>query len=146
MTSRLKGTSYQDIVTIWAISRAGYVPQLISIRMPNPVVVYELLKRAGAVALIADQNFESLLADSPFPVLYSVNVSSDGCEELPALEPLATPSDPKNIVMIFHTSGSTSGSPKLVPITTKWLDFAIEKMGQFQMPSSMVKQQTVVSG
>jgi long-subunit acyl-CoA synthetase (AMP-forming) len=114
--------------------------------MPNPNVVYEVLHRAGAVALVADRDFEPLLAGAPLPILYSIQLSPNCQEDSPPLPPLDAPSDPDNVVMIFHTSGSTSGSPKLVPITVKWLDFAAVKMRQFKTLDSQHGQLVVVSG
>lgn len=145
-TLRLKGTSYLDLVNIWAVSRAGYIPQLISIRMPNPDVVFEMLKQAGAAALIVDPSFEPLLTETTLPILFSASLTSSSGDGLPKLPQLDTPPDPNDTLMIFHTSGSTSGHPKLVPVTARWLDFAIEKMSHSKLFSSSGKQQVVVSG
>ncbi|OAQ65038.1 acetyl-CoA synthetase-like protein [Pochonia chlamydosporia 170] len=142
----LKGTSYLDLVNIWAVSRAGYIPQLISIRMPNPDVVFEMLKQAGAAALIVDPSFEPLLTETTLPILFSASLTSSSGDGLPKLPQLDTPPDPNDTLMIFHTSGSTSGNPKLVPVTARWLDFAIEKMSHSKLLSSSGKQQVVVSG
>ncbi|KAK2595018.1 hypothetical protein QQS21_007272 [Conoideocrella luteorostrata] len=142
----LKGTTYSDLLQILGISRAGFTPQLMSIRMPNPLVVYEILHRAGAVALIADRSFASLLMDSPFPVFFSPDLSARGLDALPELPPLTPSLDPDHTMMIFHTSGSTSGSPKLVPLSVKWIDFAITKTNQVKVPLPSEKQQVVSAG
>jgi hypothetical protein len=39
------GFTYTDVLHI---SRAGYIPQMFSLKFPNPTVFHELLRRAGA--------------------------------------------------------------------------------------------------
>ena len=56
------------------MARAGYVPQLFSLRLPNPDVVYELLRRAGAHALVFDPAFESIVVNCPIPAELAVDV------------------------------------------------------------------------
>ncbi|KAH9082129.1 acetyl-CoA synthetase-like protein [Lactarius deliciosus] len=102
----LSGMTYIDVLHIYGLSRAGYIPQLFSIRLPNPDVVCELLIKANARALLVDPSFERLLKRSP-----------------------------DDIVFIFHTSGSTSGIPKLVPCSLSWLDSAVTKSYQISKPS-----------
>jgi acyl-coenzyme A synthetase/AMP-(fatty) acid ligase len=46
----------------------------------------------------------------------------------------------RDTVFIFHTSGSTSGIPKLVPCSSSWLDSAITKSHQIAMPSGRTKR------
>ena len=64
---RLAGMEYSYVVTIYGISRAGFIPQLFSLRLPNPTVIYELLLRAQAKALIYDPSFNTTVSDSPVP-------------------------------------------------------------------------------
>ncbi|KAJ3492284.1 hypothetical protein NLG97_g5438 [Lecanicillium saksenae] len=142
----LKGTSFADLLTIWAISRAGFIPQLISIRMPNPDVVYGLLNRAGAVALIAEESFGPILANSSIPVLFSTKISSDMVDNLAELPSISTEIDPNQVMTIVHTSGSTSGSPKLVPLTAQWIDCQMSKISHFTKPRLSHRQQIIVSG
>ncbi|WKT50978.1 AMP-dependent synthetase/ligase [Fusarium oxysporum f. sp. vasinfectum] len=51
--------------------------------------------------------------------------------------------DGDQILMIYHTSGSTSGAPKLVPITARWMECLIKKFSSFSeflpLPRAMVK-------
>ena len=123
---RLSGLTYTDLLHVYGLSRAGYIPQLFSIRLPNPTVVYELLQKAGARALIFEDSFKNVLSSCPVPTYEAL--SYDGAvhtdDILPLLHSGAHSSDP---VFIFHTSGSTSGSPKLVPCTFRWLGSAIKK-------------------
>ncbi|KAG6816180.1 hypothetical protein H0H87_008054 [Tephrocybe sp. NHM501043] len=136
------GFTYTDVLHIYGISRAGYIPQLISLRLPNPVVIYELLQKSNAKALVHDQTYTDVLQDCFLPIhpALSLEVSETDNEPLP---PLSTPSEDE-IAFIFHTSGSTSGSPKLVPCTFSWLDSAIHKSNQICIPQTPGRQDVTV--
>jgi acyl-CoA synthetase (AMP-forming)/AMP-acid ligase II len=138
--SRLAGWSYSDVLQIYGLSRAGYVPQLFSLRLPNPDVVFELLEKANAKALIHEPSFGANLENSPVPLHAAVDVhtvSDLDHEPLPLLTPSGCDDDP---VLIFHTSGSTSGSPKLVPCSYKWLNSIVHKAEQVCKPRNPKRQ------
>ncbi|GLB36255.1 putative amp- ligase [Lyophyllum shimeji] len=135
------GFTYADVLHIYGISRAGYVPQLFSLRLPNPAVIYELLLRAHAKALIHDSTFASTLADCPVPTHLVISPEmTDLGGALPALAEMVE----DDIAFIFHTSGSTSGSPKLVPCSYRWLDSAVHKSYQTSKPRSPQRQDITV--
>lgn len=117
--------TYIDVLQIYGIYRADYIPQLFSLRLPSPEVIFELLKRANAKALIYDSSFESLIKDSPVPAHLAVDAKDAGTIS----DPLPNMSVPSNddTAFLFHTSGSTSGSPKLVPWKYSWLAAHLEK-------------------
>ncbi|KAF5005592.1 hypothetical protein FDECE_7999 [Fusarium decemcellulare] len=141
----LKGLSYLDLTHIWGIARAGFIPQPISLRMTDPTVMYELLSRTNAVALIHDPSFKSFLSNSPVPIWPGEEIPTSDVE--PPLPSLWMPSQDSDIIMIYHTSGSTMGTPKLVPVTARWLDYTIEKMNYFiPSPPSSKRQQVIVAG
>ncbi|KAF8626662.1 hypothetical protein AX15_004753 [Amanita polypyramis BW_CC] len=138
----LWGFSYTDILHIYGVSRAGFIPQLFSLRLPNPIVVYELLRKAQARALVCDNKLELILNDSPVPYY-----AATGCEDMrPTYEelPVLDASGPHDTAFIFHTSGSTSGSPKLVPCSHHWIDTAIAKSRQTCRPASLNRQDVIV--
>ncbi|KAI0778513.1 acetyl-CoA synthetase-like protein [Trametes elegans] len=139
----LGGTTYLDALHIYGIARAGYIPQLFSLRMPNPIVVYELIQRAGTQALVFDAAFQSTVKNSPVPAEIAVDVRLATVEDAP-LPPLWVPSHGDEIVMIFHTSGSTSGSPKLVPCTAKWVDATVTKAAHATRPRNPERQDVTV--
>ena len=126
MECRIGGLTYIDVLQIYGLSRAGFVPQLFSIRLPNPVVIFELLERANAKGLIFDSSFKSAVEDCPLPTYPAVNIDETDARDEP-LPVLSTAVDPDDILFVFHTSGSTSNSPKLVPCTRKWVNAAILK-------------------
>lgn len=137
---RLSGLKYTDVVQIYAVSRAGYVPQLFSLRLPNPVVVYELLSKAGARALIHDASFTDIVQSPPVPTFVAADLES--IEDYATLPMPAYPSprSPESLVFVFHTSGSTSGSPKLVPCSYAWVDSMVSKSGQVCTPRDSSRQ------
>ncbi|KAH7883690.1 acetyl-CoA synthetase-like protein [Phlebopus sp. FC_14] len=122
----LEGMSYNDVLHIYAISRAGYIPQLFSIRLPNPHVVLDLLLRANARALIFAPHFAQLSSHFPIPVFSAIQKDAIPPSDHPLL-PLSTPVHGDHTAFVFHTSGSTSGSPKLIPCSYRWLDAIIKK-------------------
>jgi acyl-CoA synthetase (AMP-forming)/AMP-acid ligase II len=132
-TFRVAGFTYADVLHIYGLSRAGYIPQLFTIRLPNPEVICELLRRADARALVYAQSFESALQDFPVPVHPAIfDASTFDASSVPL--PHLSPGQGKDIVFIFHTSGSTSGSPKLVPCNYRWLDAVVDKSGRICAP------------
>ncbi len=142
MIIRLGGLTYVDILHIYGISRAGYIPQLFSIRLPNPTVIYELLRKAGASALIYDSSFEPVLIDCPVPTHRALTSSRvvDAPESLPGIWDFRE----EDIAFIFHTSGSTSGSPKLVPMSYRWLNSVVVKSHHISLPHDSKRQDVTV--
>ncbi|KAF9499759.1 acetyl-CoA synthetase-like protein [Pleurotus eryngii] len=138
----LGGMTYTDVLHIYGLSRAGYIPQMFSLRLPNPAVVCELLEKAGANALIYDATFASTLSEASVPI----HVAMEYDEADPLGEPLPERFDnrPEDLAFIFHTSGSTSGSPKLVPCSFRWLESAVKKSYQVSKPINASKQDVTV--
>lgn len=135
--------TYTDVLNIYGMSRAGFVPQLFSIRLPSPEVVFELLTRAGAKALIYDSSFASIVSDCPVPSQLAVNpidvdVSGVSLPDLPQLY------SEEDIAFVFHTSGSTSGSPKLVPCNYRWFTSTIQKSQSISKPRSSSRPDVTV--
>jgi hypothetical protein len=114
------------------VSWAGYIPQLFSLRLPSPDVIFELLQKANAKALIYDASCQSILVNngSPVPIFFASN-PKDGEEMDEHLPDFPKALNGKDTAFILHSSGSTSGILKLVPWTYSWLDNAIDKSGQF---------------
>ncbi|KAH9837074.1 acetyl-CoA synthetase-like protein [Rhodofomes roseus] len=115
----LSGMTYVDALHIYGISRAGYVPQLMSLRLPNPDVILELLEQSGGRALIYDTSFSAVVRPGSVPMHVAVDPRDITVSDVP-LPPIEEGSRSEDPVMIFHTSGSTSGRPKLVPCSHSW--------------------------
>ena len=141
---RLGGFTYTDVLHIYGISRAGYIPQLFSLKLPNPTVIHELLHRAGAQALIYDASFESILKDFPLPIYRALHTSERLEPSTPVSLPDILESQEDDIAFIFHTSGSTSGDPKLVPMTYRWLSTVVMKSHHISKPRNSHRQDVTV--
>lgn len=141
------GYTYSDVLHIYGISKAGYVPQLFSLRLPDPTVIFELLQKAGARALVGDQGTLSSIGDqgmmnSPVPIFTAISFSDIEVSSQSLLQDVndsylvseEEPVDPSDCAFVFHTSGSTSGSPKLVPCNYRWLDAVARKASQLCVP------------
>lgn len=89
-------------------------------------MIFELMVKSKASALIHEPSCETLVQGCPVPTL-----STDVWDTIPApdtqLDRTTTSLNPDQVSVIFHTSGSTSGMPKLVPATVKWMDCLIRK-------------------
>jgi long-subunit acyl-CoA synthetase (AMP-forming) len=112
------------------------------LRLPSPVVIFELLEKANAKALIYDSSFQHILRDSPLPVHPAVaaeNVDDMG-EPLPEMPDVRE----DETALVFHTSGSTSGSPKLVPCSYRWLSAIVHKVSQMSRPRNPERQDVTV--
>ncbi|KAF5235444.1 hypothetical protein FAUST_7054 [Fusarium austroamericanum] len=128
----LRGFGYSDAVHIWGLSWAGYIPQLISLRMTDPTVVYELLENGQAAALVHEPDFEAMLQNAPLPTFRGGDdYLKESQQEFSPGDPW-TPSKPDDVLFIYHTSGSTSGIPKLVPSTARWVNYVTGKSGTWK--------------
>ncbi|KAI0756679.1 acetyl-CoA synthetase-like protein [Daedaleopsis nitida] len=131
----LGGLTYVDAVHIYAIARAGYIPQYFSLRLPNPDIIFELLEKSNGRALIYDASYASVLGQNPVPTYTAVDART-----LPAAQATLPPNRESTTgdetLMIFHTSGSTSGRPKLVPVSYAWWDFALTKIHEHMRPKA----------
>jgi acyl-CoA synthetase (AMP-forming)/AMP-acid ligase II len=135
---RIGGFTYLDVLHVYGISRAGFVPQMFSLRLSNPEIIFELLKKANAQALIYDTSVQADLSTSPVPTRLAIDartadVTTGDLPNMPTIRGSDT-------AIIFHTSGSTSGSPKLVPCNYSWLNFVIGKDDQTTIPLDSGKQ------
>ncbi|KAJ3823060.1 hypothetical protein F5880DRAFT_1482940 [Lentinula raphanica] len=132
------GYTYVDVLHVYGLSRAGYIPQLFSLRLPNPEVVFELLVKADAKALIFDQTFAEIVQNCHVPIYPAAKVAEVDARSGPVPDlPVVAESD---IAFVFHTSGSTSGSPKLVPCNYRWLDSTVAKSSQICTPRDAARQ------
>ncbi|PIL31634.1 hypothetical protein GSI_06336 [Ganoderma sinense ZZ0214-1] len=129
----LGGVTYVDAVHIYGIARAGYIPQYFSLRLPNPDIIFELLEKSNGHALIYDSSYASVLDHAPVPTFTAVDARTLPYPEA-SLSPNQGSTNGDDTLMIFHTSGSTSGRPKLVPVSYSWWDFALTKIHGHMKP------------
>jgi len=117
------------VLHIYGMSRAGYIPQMFSLRLPNPIVIFEMLQKADGRALVCEPSFEVDLSGCPVPNYSAIQVREQDVEDV-TLPPLRIDHSGSDLVFILHTSGSTSGSPKLVPCNRQWVDNVVAKSMQ----------------
>ena len=142
--SRLGGTTYTDVLHIYGMTRAGYIPQMFSLRLPNPIVIFELLQKTGARALVCEPSFSVDLSGCPVLHYLAIQVRDRDVPDV-VLPPLQIDHSASDLVFIFHTSGSTSGSPKLVPCNRRWVDSIVGKSKQLARVRSTQGQDVAVA-
>ena len=113
--------AYIDVLHVYGMSRAGYIPQMFGLRFHNPVVIFELLQKAGARALVYEPSAYVDLSGCPVLNYPAMQVREQDVVDA-ALPPLRIDHSASDLVFILHTSGSTSGRPKLVPCNRRWVD------------------------
>ncbi|ESK88989.1 ochratoxin a non-ribosomal peptide synthetase [Moniliophthora roreri MCA 2997] len=133
----IRGYSYTDLLHLYGLFEAGYVPQPFSV-LPNADVIGSLLSQSKAKALIWDESYADIFRNAPDdPPVKLYMVTRDHHFSFP--EDVELPPQPvtelDDIAFISHTSGSTSGSPKLVLQTYRWMDTAVAKARQMRIPS-----------
>lgn len=136
--------TYTDLLHIYGVAKAGYIPQLFSLRLPNPDVILELLQKSKGVALIHDVIYLPTLHACPIPSFTAINAFEVATSDSP-LRPYVTTPRADDTLMIFHTSGSTSGCPKLVPCSYSWWDAMIGKAAMVMEPKSLSKNRQDVT-
>ncbi len=124
---RLSGNRHTDPVQAYGLSAAGFTVQLFSLYYSHSPVVFELLIKSGAKALVVDSRLPGLTDLSECPVVL-VDLARDGgnSEEISpgSLVPQPYTGLKDDIAFIFHSSGSTARMPKLVPRTYSHITFA----------------------
>ena len=141
---RLGGMTYIDAVHIYSIARAGYIPQLFSLRLPNPDVIFELLAKSNGRALIFDTTSNVPAASCDVSTHMATDVRGVPVDDSVSLPPVAREVEGDETLMILHTSGSTSGRPKLVPCSYRWWDMCLDKSAQCTVPQNPKRQDVTV--
>ena len=141
---RLGGSTYVDCVHIYSIVRAGYIPQFFSLRLPEPTIIFELLAQSSGKALIYDESFaSSMLSSASVPTKAAVDIRSEIITDV-SLPPIVEPHNGDDTLMIFHTSGSTSGQPKVIRCSYSWWDACLRKSRECVVPKSSTRQDVTI--
>lgn len=124
--------------------RAGYVPQFFSIRLPEPGIIFELLAKSNGKALIYESSFASIMpSSSPFPMHLAVDVRAEDVADI-SLPPVVETENGDDTLMIFHTSGSTSGQPKVIRCSYSWWDACLGKSKDCTIPKNSARQDVTI--
>ncbi|EKM58135.1 uncharacterized protein PHACADRAFT_206972 [Phanerochaete carnosa HHB-10118-sp] len=115
----LTGKQHTDLLNISSVSAAGYVPQLFSPVFP-PDMTRALLALSGARALIYDAHaLLDVPASSSIPTVAALDadvLDALAGEPKQGLEEADLPEvSGRQTAVIFHSSGTTCGMPKLIP-------------------------------
>ncbi|KAF7329498.1 AMP-binding domain-containing protein [Mycena kentingensis (nom. inval.)] len=127
------GWCYNDVLHVYGLSRAGFIPQVFGLEFTNAAVVFELIAQSKTVALIFDPAVQPDLRSGPTRLYHPVHRESLPDSALP-LPPVNTHPNPDDFALILHSSGSTSGMPKRIPYTFKFLDSLATKAGTLARP------------
>lgn len=131
--------TYVDVLHIYSIVRAGYIPQLFSLRLPNPDVIFELLQKSNGKALIFDASFGNVPPQDAVHTYLAVDARAEQPSNF-VLPPIQEGKNGDETLMIFHTSGSTSGRPKLIPCSYAWWDFNMAKAREATKPHNPARK------
>lgn len=93
--------------------------------------------------MIYDSSFASVVRDCPVPAIVTIDLGAAAVDNVP-LPPIPEPLSEEDTAMIFHTSGSTSGSPKLVHCSYKWLDAIVAKGDLISRPFHKDRKDVIV--
>ncbi|GLB41447.1 putative AMP-binding enzyme [Lyophyllum shimeji] len=115
------GLHYADLVHLYALIRAGFIPQVFNLAMLSKgPMINELLHVRAGKAFIYDKYYAAEVQHVRVPTAVIPELSS-----IPVTPPSQLGSLPQaqdeDVAVIFHTTGTTSGRPKSVPQTHKWL-------------------------
>lgn len=106
---------------MYALCAAGLIPQVFSTyySAQGVAMVEELMTMSSAKVLLYDPEFEHLVSKAS-----CVRVSIPDLIFIKSFEysmPTLPDVSDEDIAIIFHTSGTTSGRPKLIPETHGWV-------------------------
>ncbi|TBU36153.1 hypothetical protein BD309DRAFT_1027081 [Dichomitus squalens] len=127
----LTGSKLSDLINSIAMSALGYTPQFFGGYFGNVSIVLDLLLKSGGKALIVDETYlpaASAASATTTIIVYRsldydelsqlvVKVLSGGrAQDLKLSEPEVSVG-PDDIAVLFHSSGTTGGLPKIIPNT-----------------------------
>ena len=135
---------YTSVLHVYGMSRAGYIPQISTFRLLDPIIIFKLLQKAGARALVYEPSTGVDLSGCPVPTHPAIQISKQDVADVP-LPPIRTDCPASDLVFILNTSGSTGGCPKLVPCNRRWLDNIITKAKQTNRVYSTQGQDVAVA-
>ena len=123
-----------------AISSLGYTPQFFSVYFSSASIILGLLAKSGGKTLIVDPSHLSMLPAhelqaSPIPQFAPVEdedmlraiseLKADGDPELTFGMECGAAVSRDDIAVLFHSSGTTGGMPKVIPGTYEMLQAVV---------------------
>ncbi|GJJ13822.1 hypothetical protein Clacol_008079 [Clathrus columnatus] len=122
---RVAGMSYTDAVHLFSLIRAGLVPHNLHLDFQVVDTVIDLFTETRVSAIICAPSAPmtaSLQDHFKIHTIMELDKLPDIFLDDVQLPPIQNQGSGDDIVMIFNTTGSTSGRPKVVKSTRQWLD------------------------
>ncbi|KAL0566740.1 hypothetical protein V5O48_015266, partial [Marasmius crinis-equi] len=131
-TYSVPGTTYLDLLHVYAILKAGFILHCFSVLPGSADAMRIMIIEAGAKAFVCDEDylnkaFASVLDFGDITVFKACKIRSPEVGDTNTATIAITPPapEPEAIYFILHSSGSTEGLPKLIPWTYRQIDALI---------------------
>lgn len=125
----MNGKTYVDVVHLFSLQRAGYVPHLVSTYLKDVPLVQNLFAQSKARIIICDikdaNDWEKLAGQ--FEIVPLLNLDEPPSVNASQILLPSLDGDADNILSIEQSSGSSSGRPKLVQFSRRWVDANAQK-------------------
>ncbi|GJJ14468.1 hypothetical protein Clacol_008732 [Clathrus columnatus] len=120
----MSGLLYQDFVHLFGLIKAGFIPQILNLKVRSVEIATEYFKRSNITYIIhASTAPVDQFKDDIFQAHKIIDMKEFQSYKISEDDVLAKPEESgDDTIMIYHTSGSTSGKPKPVPYIRKWVD------------------------
>ncbi|GJJ13700.1 hypothetical protein Clacol_007956 [Clathrus columnatus] len=126
----MAGMTYTDVVHLFSLMMAGFVPHILDLNFQVTDIVVDLFTESQASAIICDPTAPTnVLIQSSFKV-YTIMALDKLVDKALDSTPLPTTIQEQagdDIIILYHTSGSTSERPKIVKHTRQWIDINAKK-------------------
>ncbi|GJJ14476.1 hypothetical protein Clacol_008740 [Clathrus columnatus] len=119
LISRMLGMVYRDVVHFFGLMNAGFVPQILTLKIRSAELAIEYFKRSDISYIIYAPTAPVDQLRNHFQIHEIIDIKPSDIADVHVLSPKEKNGD--DTVLIFHSSGSTSGKPKLIPYTHNWI-------------------------
>lgn len=126
----MNGKTYADVVHLFSLQRAGYVPHLVSTYLKDVTLVQNLFDQSETRIIICDtkdaSDWEKL--EGQFDIVPMLNLDEPpSVDASQILLPSLIDGDADDILSMEQSSGSSSGRPKIVQFSRRWVDANAQK-------------------
>ncbi|GJJ09091.1 hypothetical protein Clacol_003313 [Clathrus columnatus] len=146
----MAGETYTDALHIFSLLRVGYIPCLMWTYIKDVDVIQSQFEEANARIVACDtkivEGWKQLekagIKVIPFSTFEEIIENASPTVDLSILPPLDVYGNGDDIILIAHSSGSTSGRPKVVKWTRRWIDANAQKsqiIGKHQKTQVMIR-------
>ncbi|GJJ14477.1 hypothetical protein Clacol_008741 [Clathrus columnatus] len=115
------GMLYRDLVHLFGLMNAGFVPQILTLKIRSAEVAVEYFKRSNISHIIHAPTAPTDQLRNHFQIHETVDIKPSDSVVADVHVPSLQEKTGDDTVVILHSSGSTSGKPKLIPYTRNWI-------------------------